>query len=359
MAGFVARSLDSISSLIRGDMRREAKGTDATINENLLYVLSKVVAMAIHLVEFRAAYIYRQIFTSTADELHLLRQAYEFGMAKKPASAASGRILTTGTPGTVYPAGIGFLSGNVLYRSVSDAEANGDGDLSLQVVAETTGALTNREADAVVTLVDPALYPTIGANATVGSAGIGGGADAENKESLRARILHRKRYPPQGGAYTDYERFALEIPGVVKAWAWPFAYGPGTVGVWFLFDGRTNYIPSIADVDAVQSTIEARRLIRARLEVSAPVAKPIDITIAGLDKDTTETRAAIRSGLESMFFDRAKPGVAIEPSVFSMSWISEAISGAVGEGRHVLKSPLTDPVCSNGEYPILGTISYE
>lgn len=355
---FIARSLDTISKALRGDLRREMPGTDADLWPNPLAVFSKVVAMAIHLVELRLVWLYRQIFASTAEAAQLERQAYELGLARKPASRAVGWVRTTGTAGAVYPAGIAFLSGSDLYRTVSEAIAGGDGTLTLRVAADRPGAAGNRAAGSSLALADVALHPTIGATAIVQSDGIGGGADTEGDESLRARILDRKRRPPQGGAYSDYEQMARSVPGVVKAWAWPFAGGPGTVGVWFLFDNRPNLIPTGGDVAVVREAIEAKLLIRAGLGVSAPIPQALDIVISGLSNDTDRTRAAIETGLRAMLLERAKPGVAVEPFVLSRSWISEAISAAIGEDRHVLASPLADLTYAGGAYPVLGTVSY-
>ncbi len=355
---FAVRSLAAISAAIRGDLRRELPGTDATVWPNTLSVFSKVVAMAIQLVEYRAEYIYRQIFASTADRAHLERQAYELGLARKPASRAIGMVTTTGTPGAVYPAGITYLSGADVFHVSSDARVADNGDVVFFVHSDVPGAAMNRAPGDTLHLADGALYPSLGALAAVASDGLGGGADIEDDESLRARILDRKRRPPQGGAYSDYEQFARNVPGVVKAWAWPFADGPGTVGVWFLFAGRSNLIPSAPDIIAVREELESRRLIRAGLSVSAPLPMPVAITIAGLGRDTDETRADIEASLSAMFLDRAKPGVAVEPFVLSRSWIGEAISKAAGEDRHVLAEPLTDLVFTDGQYPVLGEVTY-
>lgn len=357
-SGFIPRSLAAISQAIRGDLRRELPGTDATVWPNTLAVFSKVVAMAIHLVELRAQWIYRQIFASLADAKHLERHAYEFGLARKQPSPATGRIVTTGTPGTVYPEGIGFLSDADLYRTTGEAQASGNGTLVLRVYSEKTGAATNRAAGSALSLADAALFPSIGAQAAVDEDGLGGGADIETDESLRARVLDRKRRPPQGGAYSDYEQLARSVPGVIKAWAWPFANGPGTVGVWFLFEGRPNFIPQESDVEAVRGEIEARRLIRAGLSVQAPIPQPLDIVIDGLGRDTVEVRSRIESGIREMLLERARPGVAIEAFVLSRSWIGEAISQAIGEDRHALVSPIDDVVYTDGRYPVLGTVTY-
>jgi uncharacterized phage protein gp47/JayE len=355
---FTARSLAAISAAIRGDMRRELPGTDATIWPNTLSVFAKVVAMANHMVELRLAWIYRQIFASTAETAQLERHAYELGLSRRPASRAIGGVVTTGTPLAIYPAGIAFLSGADLYRTSGEAQAGGDGTLQLRLFAETPGAAGNRAAGETLVLADAALYPTVGPEATVDAGTLGGGADSEDDEALRTRVLDRKRRPPQGGAVSDYEQMAMAVPGVVKAWAWSFANGPGTVGVWFLFTGRPNLIPTPADVQAVRDVIEARRMIRVSLAVSAPVPAPLDVTIVNLSADTATVRAAIAAALTAMLRERAKPGVAAEAFVLSRSWISEAISAAIGEDRHVLASPLDDIVYTGGRYPVLGTVTY-
>lgn len=356
LTGFAARTLDAISRGVRGDLRRELPGSDAMIWPNTLAVIAKVVSMAIHLVELRAEWIYRQIFASTADARQLERHAYEFGLARKLAARATGTVTTAGAADTIYPAGISWLSGATRFTAISDARSDAGGAVVFTVAAADAGLSGNRVAGETMALIDPALAPTLGPTATVDAAGLGGGADAESDASLRARVLDRKRRPPQGGATSDYEQIARASPGVTAAWAHSWVNGPGTVGVWFLIDGRPNGIPTAADVAAVQDFIEARRLIRARLVVQAPIPRPVDIMIGGLSSDSIATRAAIRASLEAMFAARARVGVAPAPFTMSRSWISEAISTATGEDRHVLMSPNGDVTFADGSIPVLGTI---
>ena len=225
--------------------------------------------------------------------------------------------------------------------------------------AEQTGATTNRSADAVMTLADASLYPTLVSQALVSAAGLGGGADTEGKESLRQRGLDRKARPPQGGALPDYEQFARDVPGVLKAWAWQFTNGIGSIAVYFLFDGRPNSIPTSADVEAVQAAIDARRLIRVDDAVAiAPIASSVDITITDLSVDTAEVRAAIEGNLIELFAERARPGIASDPFVLPVAWISESISTATGEDRHTLTMPASDLTFTNGHIPVLGDVTY-
>lgn len=188
---------------------------------------------------------------------------------------------------------------------------------------------------------------------------MGGGADVESIESLRARILARKSRPPQGGALPDYENYALAVPGVLKAWAWQFTNGIGSIAVYFLFEGRSHRIPTVADVAAVQAHIDAKRLIRVDdLVAVAPVAAPVVITISDLVPDTPLLRAAIEISLAAMFLERARPGVLNAPFVLERSWVSEAISTAAGEDSHTLVSPAASLTFTGGQIPVLGGVAY-
>ena len=353
------RTQADISQKLRGDLRRELPDTDALPFPNTNYVWMKVLAGALHLIDLRGAWLYRQIFASTAERRHLERQAYEYGLARKPAARAAGAIAGTGQAGRTYPAGLAFACEGSTYATLTAATADAGGNVTLTVRAQEAGQAGNRASGSVFQLLDIALEPTLGAEFTAGADGIGGGADREDDESLRARILDRKRRPPQGGAVSDYEQMARGVPGVTKAWAYSFANGPGTIGVWFLFEGRVNGIPEAADVALVQAAIDAKRLIRAQLFVSAPAPVGIPITIEGLETDSVAVRGAIERSLAHLFETRMRPGVAASPFLLSRSWIVEAIATATGESRHRLSVPSDDLLFTGGEIPVLGTVTYD
>ncbi|OYX12220.1 MAG: hypothetical protein B7Z15_10295 [Rhizobiales bacterium 32-66-8] len=258
------------------------------------------------------------------------------------------------------PAGVRLYSAGVTYVTTAPFTAASDGAVSALVTAESRGAATNRDAGAVLTLADPALYPSLGQDFEVAAGGLGGGADIEDLESLRKRILGRKAQPPQGGALGDYESFALEVPGVLKAWAHQFTNGIGSIAVYVLFNGRTDNIPEPADVAAVQAHIDAKRLIRVDDGVVvAPIPAPLAITLADLGPDTPEIRAAIEMNLRAMLFARARPGLVSAPFVLSRSWISQAISDAAGEDSHSLLVPATETITYvGGQIPVLGVVTY-
>lgn len=353
------RDLTTISRQVRGAFRQYLPGTDAGIKGNVLYVIAKVIALLGDAWEQRLGWISRQVHLHSAtDERTIEAHAAEFRIIRKAATAASGTIEGEGAAGQTYPTGIRFLSAAETYVTTAPATAGNLGAIAFAVVSEATGSATNREAGAEMLLADVALYPTLGDTFLVGDDGLGGAADREDIESLRARALDRKRRPPQGGSLADYEQFALAVPGVVKAWAFRMTDGIGAIGVFILFAGRTNLIPEAADLAVVDAAIEARRMIRVDATVMAPVAVAVPVTISGLSQDTAEIRSAIASALTAMLFERAYPSMPGDSFVLSRSWIGEAISGVTGEDRHTLVVPSADISFAAGEYPVLGTVTY-
>lgn len=355
---WTVRSLPELSQRVRGAFRQYVPGTDASLKQNVLYAWRKVWALLAQEYELRLAILYRQLFVATADGAHLRVHGADYRLYPKAASAATGTITTVGAISTLYPAGIRYLSGNQAYVTTAAATSTVAGAVTFPVISEGTGAAVNREGGTILLLASPGSYPTLTGQAEVAGGGIGGGADPEDVESFRERIRDRKSYTPQGGSEADYESFARAVPGVKKAWARRFVDGPGTVGVYFLFEGRPNFIPTGGDVAAVQAAIDARRLIRLDAYAIAPIPAPVNIKIASLDRNDAAVQAAISANLVAMLYARTRPGLPGDPFVLPHAWLSETISQTVGEERHTMILPVGNLVFEAPLYPVLGTITY-
>lgn len=214
------RSLDETSAAVRGAFRRYMPGTDTALKNNFVTITGKVLAALSYEFELRMAWLSKQILLSTSTNLAWIKlHAAEVGIYQRPATAARGTIIGAGAASTTYPSGLRFLSGNVTYVSTSPATSGPDGSLVILIVAEVKGSLGNRANSGLLSLADPVLYPSLAINWTVDDDGLGGGADAEDADSLKERGLQRKRNPPGGGTLTDYERIVMGVSGVLKAWA--------------------------------------------------------------------------------------------------------------------------------------------
>lgn len=360
---YIARSLDAISQGVRGAFRQYMPGTDASLKQNVIYVIAKVQTLLAREYELRLEWIYRQLFLRTASRESIVRMhAADIGVYRKPAASASGKVEGTAAAHQTYPAGVRFISGNLSYVSLVAFTADALGSFTVDVVAETAGAATNRDAGAILALADAGLWPTISEEVTVMAGGLGGGADVEDIEALRRRALKVKANPPQGGALSDYEIWALEVPGVASAWAANFANGIGSIGAWVLMSGRRDGIPEQSDLDAIDTYIADKRIVRGSFFAVAPLPKPVDLVIA-LSPDTVLQRAAVTAALRD-FFDarrpdsRIRPGLPGSPFELPLSWISEVISTTVGEDRHRLDEPFTAIVFQPGELPVLGAVTW-
>ncbi|EHV0233330.1 baseplate J/gp47 family protein, partial [Salmonella enterica] len=80
-------------------------------------------------------------------------------------------------------------------------------------------------------------------SAAVAVEAISGGANMESPEAFRQRVLQAYQSVAEGGSEDDYRRWALEVPGVTRAWVSPRLLGAGSVGLYFMCDGddRTNH----------------------------------------------------------------------------------------------------------------------
>jgi uncharacterized phage protein gp47/JayE len=160
--------------------------------------------------------------------------------------------------------------------------------------------------------------------AVVDAPGFAGGADIETDDAVIARYLSIIQEPPHGGNRNDYLQWALEVPGVTRAWA-AQEMGIGTVTVRVMLDqvrAAFGGFPQPADLAAVATYLDALRPVTvADLFVVAPIAQPMNLTIADLAGDTPEIRTAIRAEIQGMLRQRAGPGAMVYAS-----WVIEAVS---------------------------------
>ena len=235
--------------------------------------------------------------------------------------------------------------------------------MALPVEADAAGAAGNCDPGQPLALVADQDAPAgLGAAAAVDDAGLAGGADAELLETFRARVLARKRNPPQGGSAYDYETWVREAlgPGIVRAvYVDSFQNDSRSVWICFTVTDQPDGIPTDEQVALVQAYVDdpIRRPVTARVFVTAPEALPIDVVIANLSPDTLDVRASVEDEVAATFADRAVVGTS-KPAVFSLSWINEAISRATGEDAHELQAPTVSVIATAGYLPVLGEISY-
>lgn len=322
--------------------------------------VAKVLGLLSFELSQRIGYLFDQIFASRADEIWLVRHGYELGIVRRQASKALGTATGSATTGVVFPAGLIFVRADGARFETTASAIGVGGQVAFEIRAIEPGAAGNTDAGVTMAPEDVIGIPDFSGLLTVGSAGLGGGAEAEDLEEFRARILARKRNPPHGGSKADWQRWALEVPGVTAAFVDTFAGDSREVWIAFLFEGRANGIPTSGDVAVVQAYLDddARRPVTARVSAVAPTTQAVAMTIR-IEPDTAEIRSRVQAEIAAMFADRAKPATPNASAIFYRGWIAEAIARAVGEDNHTLSVPSADIVVSTpGAIPIPGTITW-
>lgn len=332
------------------DFTSRLPDADSRLRRSALGAIGRVHAGAVHGLYGFLADNALQGLPDTATGDVLLRWAATFGVETKAAEPATGEIEVTGADGVEVDAGVMLQRLDGAEYVTTDSAIITAGTATVPVEAVTPGEGGEAEAGVKMTFVSPIAGVSAGAVVAVG--GLTGGADAEDPEDLRARLLERLRQPPHGGNAADYVRWAKEVPGVTRAWVYPLKNGLGTVGVTFVMDGREDIIPEAGDVADVEDWIEERRPVTAEVDVYAPTPVDLDLTIH-LVPDTPEGRLAIEANLRDMLARDAEPGGTI-----LISRIREAVSIAAGETDNTITTPSANVTHDADELAVLGDITW-
>jgi uncharacterized phage protein gp47/JayE len=323
------------------------------VRRQLLGVLGRMEGGLAHGLYGYLSWLALQIMPDTAEAEHMERWAAIWGITRKPATTAGGMICVKGSDGIVFPAGFEFQrQDGARYISLEDKLVGQEtpGEALVPVRALDPGTGGNAPDMTPVQLSSPVL----GVDAQAIAVGnIAGGADAETDASLRSRLLARIRRPPRGGAAHDYITWAMEVPGVTRAWCYPRESGIGTVTVRFLMDDSyPDGIPATEDVARVTAHIDQVRPVTAEVLVLAPAPEPVDFSIR-VAPDTPLVRARVETALRGMIARDAVPG-----GTLLISRIHEAVSLAEGEEDHVLLLPEGNVGFGVGQMPVMGSIDW-
>ncbi|TCS62595.1 baseplate J/gp47 family protein [Varunaivibrio sulfuroxidans] len=349
---FQRPTLSELIATAEAEIAANLPGADAALRRTALGVLARTLAGGLHGLYGYLDFIADQVLPDTAAAEYLDRHADIWGIQRKVAAFAAGQVDFTGTDGRAIPAATVLTRADgVRYATVAEV-AIAAGVATAAVVAEVPGAAGAAAAGSPLSLITP--IAGVAGVATVAAGGLGGAADEEGDAALLARVLDRIQEPPHGGADFDYVAWALGVVGVTRAWVWPLELGLGTVTVRFMMDGAyADGIPLAADVAAVQAALDAVRPVTAAVTVVAPIAVPLDLTIAGLNPATQAVKDAVTAELTDLIGREAAPGGAI-----LISHIREAISIAAGEVDHALTAPIADVAHATGEIAVMGAITW-
>lgn len=352
---FERPTLERLRSRAISDIETRVKGISARLKFSVERAIAFMVAAIAHGLYGHMFYLSKQLLPDTCGPAMLRRWASVLGVPVKQPAKASGSVNFVGTNGSTITAGSTWQRSDGVEFVVDETLTIVAGAASGTVTAVLAGDDGNTVGGSALTAVSP--LAGINSNASVDGDGLNGGADAEDVESsLRPRVLSRLRKPPIGGGPGDYERLALEVPGVTRAWEYKGEQGAGSVVLRFACDDPDDIdvspIPSPGKVAEVAAYIESKGPLAATIYVVAPVALPLNPSI-DLTPDATDVRAAVKIELAGYLRRSTKPG-----QVVPWSQLNESISLAAGETDHSLTVPSANVTPATGELPVLGTINW-
>lgn len=362
-------------------------------------VLSKALAGVFILLWKYAGWIFLQMFVTTASMRETtvngrtIRPLVEWGRLigvgdPEPATRAELVVEVTVTTQTgVLPANSQLLrtsTGVVYLTTVAIALDAATKEVTIRASSDQSGGdgsgdIGNLEVGDVVTFASP--LANISRDATVLSQSVAG-ADGEEPEAYRTRVVRRFQRKPQGGAYADYQGWGEEDPGVVNVYPYT-SDTPGEVDVYVeatvASSGSADGIPTSGQLAAVAALIDfdedglaTRRPANAAINVYPITRTAFDVIVLGLSvADVPAGQAAIEAAIDEYLRSRAPfiVGLSILPrrDLITRSAVAAAAEDAVtATGGTIIDVTLEragDVVVAHtlgdGETAKLGAVTYE
>lgn len=226
-----------------------------------------------------------------------------------------------------------------------------------EVISEGVGIGTNLVSGAKLTLNSP--ISGVESAALVRFDGVTGGADLEDDESLRARILEARAAIQANFSQDAIVLRAKTVPGVTRVSVRPATPDPGDVTVHFVRDGDANIIPSSADVDNVRATLleilpgtsESTYLV-----VSAPTPVSQNFDFSAISPNSDAMRDAIVATLTAFFEGQVEIGQTITQEIYRAA-IAQTVTGDEVLQSFTLTAPAADIVITADQIGILGDVT--
>jgi uncharacterized phage protein gp47/JayE len=384
---FQRKTLSTLITEVAADIASALEGADALLRFAVLKIVGKVQAGMSNMHMGYLDWISLQAVPFTAEDEYLEGWAALKKVYRKAATPASFSVVFNGTVGKPLNAGTPVIrSDGTSYTTTATQSVGGSGTVTVTVLADVAGSVGNTDVGATMTL--GATVDGIQSSGTV-AANVQSGADIEDNDSLRSRMLEAYQNTPQGGDVNDYVGWALAVAGVTRAWCAPNNFGAGTVVIYTMWDdaeaahggfpqgtnGVSQYdkgpggIPrgSIATGDqlVVADTIVTEQPVAALIYSVSPIANNLTFTISGLTSASTATRAAISAAIADVFFRNGDPRAGtinrddIESAIAAISgtsgFVITLVQGVIGVTTTTYPGNIQG---SFGSLPVLANVIY-
>ena len=309
-------------------------------------------AAQIQALMIQGEWVLDQSFPQTAQGIYLDRHGMMRGISRAPAVKAVGTLrfsveIAPAAPVSI-PAGTVCMTAEEVRFQTTQPAVLAAGSLYADAPAEALegGSNGNAVAGAVRILTACPVAVTGCTNPTAFS----GGADEEDDETLRARILESYQRLPNGANESWYEQTAMSHTGVAAAKAVGRARGIGTVDVYIA--GETG-LPSAALLQEVWADLQEKREIAVDVEVKAPTTYTVNVNVAVDARDGADfqkVKGEAELAIRNLFSGRmlGKPVLLAE--------MGDRIYDLPDVVNYRFSAPASDIPADKTRLPVLGTL---
>ena len=329
-----------ISDNIIAQLEASLNQTIPLLPKSFLRVLAKAMAAVFVILYKYAGFIFLQQFIKTSSILEttingrtlspLIEWGVQIGVGRPTAATRAELSITITVDDQVgtLPSGSQLLSdlNGVTYITIGAVLLNA-ATVTAVVRASSdqsggggSGALGNLSPGDTLAFANP--LSNVARVATVLTQTVTG-ANVEDTEVYRQRVLDRFQKRPQGGAYADYEQWGEETAGIKNVY--PYTGAPGQVNVYseatVASSGSADGIPTTAQLSAVLALINldsnglANRRNTNAFVNSLPITRAaFDVTVTGIAEvdDLAAVQTSITAALTEYF-------LSVEPFITGLS----------------------------------------
>lgn len=313
------------------------------------------LAAQLYALQMQGDWVRRQCFPQTAQGENLDNHAKMRGLTRKQAARAEGMVRffveSASEVSRSIPVGtVCMTAGLVRFETTAAAVLEaGEMWVDVPVQALEAGAAGNVPAGSITAM---AVAP-VGIAACSNPGACPGGADEEDDESLRARVIDTFRSLPNGANAAYYRALAMADEEVAAAVVVPRPRGVGTVDV--VVASRAG-VPDEELLSRLQSKLDAEREIAVDLQVIAPKTVPVVLNVqvaAGADFDAAQVIARVKAALTGWF-----TGARLGQDVLLVQ-LGSIIYGCEGVENYRIEVPSVDLAVGSTQLPVLESLSVE
>lgn len=210
---------DLIIKRILNDLRNPANKIEGSLGSDNARAVGREFGRIYDYIE----YVDSMHFVDTAEGEYLDRKALDYGLTRKGATNARGKVNFYGDKGTVIKVGTEVFSDTLTFKTLESGTIETD-FVELECECTTKGKVGNVPAGAITKV------SYLGVS-RISNSDFTGGVETEGDEDFRNRLLLYIRYPGTSGNAYHYMHWALSVEGVGRVIVFPLWNGPGTVKV--------------------------------------------------------------------------------------------------------------------------------